>query len=186
MYLVIIFLSSQCFHGACGTGLWGIRKGWQHPTAVQTYRSQAVPLYTLIYTRPRYLPVSKEWINTRLREKGCTGKNEVGKHDICQCSPMICYLLFLLEGDVLVTVRSKQPVHSSYYSHHYECIVTARVVPLGAQEDLQERKASKAVMSFRQDPSSSVQAEPWSGKRTKSCAISECILAGWLLSKCRL
>lgn len=51
-------------------------------------------------------------------------------------------------------------------------------MPLGAQEGLQERKASKAVMSFRQDPSSSVQAEPWSGKRTKLCAISECILAG--------
>lgn len=53
---------------------------------------------------------------------------------------------------MLVTVQSKQTLHSSYYSHHYKCIVTARVVPLGAQEDLQERKASKAVMSFRQDP----------------------------------
>lgn len=61
---------------------------------------------------------------------------------------------------MLVTVQSKQLVHSSYYSHHYECIVTARAVLLGTQKDLQERKASEAVMSFRQDPSSSVQAEP--------------------------
>ena len=88
------------------------------------------------------------------------GKNEVGKHDTCQCSPTICYLLFLLQGDVLLIVQSKQHVHSSYDSHRYECIVTARVVPLETQEDLQERKASEAVTSFRQDPGSSLQVEP--------------------------
>lgn len=130
------------------------------PNSSTNIQKSSCTLHTLIQTRPHYLPVSKELINTGLREKGCIGKNEIGKHDTCQCSPMICYLLFLLQGDVLVTVQSKQPIHSSYYSHHYECIVTARVVPLGTQEDLQERKASKAVMSFRQDPSSSVQAEP--------------------------
>lgn len=113
------------------------------------------------------------------------GKNEAGKRDTCQCSPMICYLLFLLQGDELLTVQSKQHVHSSYDSHGHECIGTARVVSLETQEDLQERRASKAGTSFGQDPGSSLQVEPWSGKRTKSCAISECILAGWLLGKCR-
>lgn len=73
---------------------------------------------------------------------------------------MICYLLFLLQDDVFLTVQSKQHIHSSCDSHHYESIVTARVVPLETQEDLQEKKASKAVRSFRQDPGSSLQVEP--------------------------
>lgn len=93
---------------------------------------------------------------------------------------MICYLLFLLQGDVLLTVQSKQHVHSSYDSHRYVCIVTARVVPLETQEDLQERKASKAVMSFRQEPGSSLQVEPWSGN-VPNCvqSPSACWLVGY-------
>ena len=73
---------------------------------------------------------------------------------------VICYLLFLLQDDVLPTVKSEQHIHSSYDSHCYELMATARVVPLETQEDLQERKASEAVMSFRQDPGSSLQVEP--------------------------
>lgn len=57
-------------------------------------------------------------------------------------------------------VQRKQHVHNSYDSHRYECTVTARVASLGAQEDLQERKTSKAVTNFRQDPGSSLQVEP--------------------------
>lgn len=109
MSLVTIFLSSQCFHSAYGTGLWQ-RKGWQHPSAVQTYRKSSCNLYTLIYTRPHYLPARKELINVVLRGKKMyrkEGKNKIGKHDTCQCSPMICYLLCLLQGDVLLTVQSK-------------------------------------------------------------------------------
>lgn len=66
------------------------------PNSSTNIQKSSCTLYTLIYTRPHYLPVSKELINTGLREKGCIGKNEIGKHDTCQCSPMICYLLFLL------------------------------------------------------------------------------------------
>lgn len=72
--LVTIFLSSQYFHSACGMGLWGRRKGvvkdvWRHPTVVEVYRISSCTSYTLIYTRPYYLPVSKEWINMGLRDK---------------------------------------------------------------------------------------------------------------------
>lgn len=63
-------------------------------------------------------------------------------------------------GDVLLTVQSKQHAHSSYDSHRYECIVTARVVSLETQNDLQERK-TKICYSFAwQDPGCSFQVEP--------------------------
>lgn len=91
-YLSLFTVFSWClWHGALRN-----KKRVTTPNSSTNIQKSNCTLYTLIYTRPHYLPVSKEWINTGLREKGSIGKNEVGKHDACQCSPRICYLLFLL------------------------------------------------------------------------------------------